>query len=326
MREQLEQFVEHLRSEVRASPHTIRAYRRDVQAFVDGVAQRRGRDPRVGDLSLREVRAHLAELHGKLASTTMARKLSALRTFGEWLRRQGHLPDNEVALVASPKRRHRLPVALSEPDVTEVIDAPHRPGVAGLRDVAILEVLYGSGLRVSECAALDQEHVVFEGDRVSLRVVGGKGGKDRIVPLHRSGAAALRAYLERRTDLVRPRSPARALFLGDRGGRMNVRSIRNLVYRRTQQTGAQARVGPHGLRHSFATHLLGRGADLRTIQTLLGHASLSTTQRYTHLSLGRLLEVYDEAHPRARADAEHGEREDGHESALLEDTSPLNRR
>lgn len=302
MRAAIEAFLEHLEAEVRASPHTVRAYRSDLTAFADGIEQRRGRAPAMTDLDLREVRWHLAELHGTKATTTLARKLSALRSFGEFARRRGLAPDNEVALVASPKRRHKLPVALSVPDVQDVIEAPHRPGVVGLRDAALLEVLYGAGLRVSECAALDLDHLVREGDRMRIRVVQGKGGKDRIVPLGRAAAGAIAAYLERRGELAKPRSPAQALFLGNRGGRMGVRSIRNVVYERTGRTGAGARVGPHGLRHSFATHLLGAGADLRTIQMLLGHASLSTTQRYTHLELGQLMKVYDEAHPRAKRD------------------------
>ncbi len=297
----IEAFVEHLRSEVRASGNTIAAYRRDLSGFADFVAQRRNRAPRPDDLNLREVRSFLAALHdAKRATATVARKLSALRTFGEWMRRAEMIADNEVALVATPKRRQKLPVALPVEDVGAIIDAPHAAGPRGARDKAILEVLYGAGLRVSECAGLDLGHVEVDGARMRVRVVGGKGGKDRIVPLGKAAASALRDWLARRHELATPRSPAQALFLADRGGRMNVRSIRNLVYRRCLSTGARARIGPHGLRHSFATHLLDSGADLRTIQSLLGHASLSTTQRYTHLTLGQLQDVYEKAHPRAR--------------------------
>lgn len=299
MREEIAAFVEHLEHEVRASSNTIAAYRRDLRAFADAVETRRSRAPRPTDLNLREVRAYLAELHGVRAPATMARKLSALRTFGEFLRRRDVLPENEVALVARPKRRDTLPVALPVEDVAGIIDAPHRPGVRGLRDRALLEVLYGGGLRVSECACLDRDHLEWERDVLRVRVVRGKGGKDRLVPLGRRAAEALRAYLARRCELEKPRSPGDALFLGDRGGRMGVRSIRNLVYRRSSQTGARTRIAPHGLRHSFATHLLESGCDLRTIQALLGHASLSTTQRYTHLSMGQLMDVYDKTHPRA---------------------------
>lgn len=299
MRGAIAAFVKHLRSEVRASRNTIAAYRRDLIGFADAVQMRRGTDPRVSDLNLREVRSFLAELHdAKRAPATISRKLSALRAFGEFLRQNGALSENEVALLSTPKRRQRLPVALPVEDVSVMIDDPQRPGVRGDRDRAVLEVLYGAGLRVSECSHLDVGHLEVEGSRMRVRVVRGKGGKDRIVPLGRRAAEALQTYLARRHELVRPRSPADALFLGDRGGRMGVRSIRNLVYRRSLAT--RARIGPHGLRHSFATHLLDSGADLRTIQTLLGHASLSTTQRYTHLSLEQLKATYDRTHPRAK--------------------------
>ncbi len=307
-------FVEHLRSEVRASAHTVRAYAADVAAFDESVRRRRGRPTRPTDLNQREVRAYLAELHGAAASSTIARKLSALRTFGELLRREGLIPDNEVALVQSPKRGNKLPVALPVGDIEQMIES-RDPGEAtglvdgsaeadpqALRDRAVLEVLYGAGLRVSECASLDLPHLRFtEADRVVVRVVSGKGGKDRLVFLGRPAAAALRAWLDVRPLLVRPRSPAEALFLGNRGGRLGVRQIRTLVYRRSDAQ-ARARVGPHGLRHSFATHLLDNGCDLRAIQAMLGHASLSTTQRYTHISMGKLMDVYAQAHPRARHD------------------------
>jgi tyrosine recombinase XerC len=300
MRAAVAEFLEHLEHEVRASKHTVSAYRGDLERFMDCVEARRGRAARVGDLDVREVRNHLAQLHGIAAASTIARKLSALRTFGEFLRRSGVRNENEVALIARPKRRSKLPVALPQADVAELIDAPQRSGVRGLRDRAVLEVLYGAGLRVSECAGLDLDHLQCEGEKLRVRVVRGKGGKDRIVPLGRPAAEAIAEYLRRRGELVTPKSPREAVFLGDRGGRMGVRSIRNLVYRRCAQTGASSRIAPHGLRHSFATHLLESGCDLRTIQELLGHASLSTTQRYTHLSMSKLIDVYASAHPRAR--------------------------
>ncbi len=296
----IDAYLEHLRTEVRASPHTQRAYAGDLRAFAEAVEQRRDRPAELGDLGVREVRGHLADLHGHVASTTVARKLSALRSFAEFLHRRGDIEENQVVLVSSPKRRSALPVALPVEDVGPMIDAPQRPGPRGLRDRAVLEILYGAGLRVSECSGLDLEDLETDRDAMRVRVVRGKGGKERLVPVGRRAAQAARAYLDVRAALLRPRSPPRALFLGDRGGRLGARSIRALVYQRCQQTGARARIGPHGLRHSFATHLLESGADLRTIQSMLGHASLSTTQRYTHLSLGKLVDVYEAAHPRAR--------------------------
>lgn len=303
MHDAIECFLAHLRNEVRASKHTLRAYTGDLNAFAESVEARRDRAATLKDLSAREVRAHLAQLHGRTAPTTVARKLSALRSFADFLERRGELEDNEVALVASPKRRSKLPVALPVEDISALIDQPHRPGPRGVRDRAVLEVLYGAGLRVSECSALELHDVEHDGQHARIRVVRGKGGKERLVPLGRRGADAITAYLEVRSAFVKPKSPPQALFLGDRGARLGPRSIRTLVYRRCEQTGARARVGPHGLRHSFATHLLESGADLRTIQSMLGHASLSTTQRYTHLSLGKLLDVYEGAHPRARDDS-----------------------
>jgi integrase/recombinase XerC len=311
----IERFIEHLRSERRLSPHTLRAYRRDLEEFAARVEQRRGRPAEVTDLNLREVRSDLAARFGAQAASTAARKLSALRSFGEFLRVRGERDDNEPALVRRPKLPRKLPVALPVEDVSALIDgAGHEDGPVGLRDRAILEVLYGAGLRVAECAALDLEHLRWERGDLTIRVVGGKGGKDREVPLGRPGAAAVRAWLDVREAMLPaskrmspgagPRGHApkgeRALFLGKRGGRIADRSVRELVYRRCLATGARARVGPHGLRHSFATHLLEGGCDLRSIQAMLGHASLSTTQRYTHLDLGKIVDIYDAAHPRAR--------------------------
>ncbi len=314
MRAAVERFLVHLATERRASPHTLRAYRRDLEDFMARIAERRGREPGLEDLNLREIRSDLADLFGAVQASTLARKLSALRSFGEFLRREGSVADNQAALVRRPRQRLRLPVALPVEDIAPMIDGPgHADGPLGLRDRAILEVLYGAGLRVSECAGLDLDHLVWAGDDVSLRVVEGKGGKDRVVPLGSAGAAALRAWLDARASLPATLPPATHLssgtgrkgpapvFLSRRGARMSTRAIRELVYRRCLATGTRARIGPHGLRHSFATHLLESGCDLRSIQRMLGHASLSTTQRYTHLDLGHLTDIYEKAHPRAQA-------------------------
>jgi len=319
MRAAIDRFLVHLASERRLSPHTVRAYRRDLEDFLGRITARRGREPKPGDLNLREIRSDLADLFGAVQASTLARKLSALRSFGEFLRQEGSVADNEAKLVRRPRQRPRLPVALPVEDIGPMIDGEgHAPGALGLRDRAMLEVLYGAGLRVSECAGLDLDHLVWSGADLTLRVVEGKGGKDRIVPLGSAGAAALRAWLAVRGALlaadvemsVRTGSKGQAkragggpVFLSRRGGRVSVRSIRELVYRRCLATGARTRVGPHGLRHSFATHLLESGCDLRSIQRMLGHASLSTTQRYTHLDLGHLTDIYEKAHPRAQAPA-----------------------
>lgn len=299
MRDAAATYLEHLRTSRRLSGHTCRAYAGDLEEFCAYVESARGRPPVVEDLDVRTVRAWLAARHRALAPASIARKLSAMRSFGEWLRRSGRRTDNEVQLVGAPKRRSKLPVALGPQDVGRMIDEPQRPGPAGLRDRALLEVIYGGGLRVAEVCALDLDHLEREGGTLRVRVVGGKGGKDRIVPLGRRAAQAIAAWLEVRPTMIGPRTPTRALWIGDRGGRIGVRAVRELVYRRCDATGTRARIAPHGLRHSFATHLLESGCDLRTIQSMLGHASLSTTQRYTHLTFGTMLDAYERAHPRA---------------------------
>ena len=315
MRAAIDRFLVHLASERRLSPHTVRAYRRDLEDFLARITARRGREPRPNDLNLREIRSDLADLFGAVQASTLARKLSALRSLGEFMRQEGSVADNEAKLVRRPRQRPRLPVALPVEDIGPMIDGEgHAPGPLGLRDRALLEVLYGAGLRVSECAALDLDHLVWSGADLTLRVVEGKGGKDRIVPLGSAGAAALRAWLAVRSGLLAADAEVSAktgtkgqakrggpVFLGRRGARISTRTIRELVYRRCLATGARTRVGPHGLRHSFATHLLESGCDLRSIQRMLGHASLSTTQRYTHLDLGHLTDIYEKAHPRAQA-------------------------
>ncbi|WP_146158137.1 tyrosine recombinase XerC [Enhygromyxa salina] len=299
MRQAIESFMVYLETERRLSLNTQVAYRRDVEAFVDSVEARRARPAKLSDLGVREVRAHLAELHGKLAASSIGRKLSALRSFGEFCRREGLIEENAVALIRRPKLGQRLPVALPVEDIGQMIDAPQREGAVGLRDRALLEVLYGAGLRVSEAVGLDLDDLRCEDQRLTVRVRSGKGGKQRVVPLGRKAAEALAAWLAARDQLMNARSPAQAVFLGTRGKRLASRVARELVYRRCEATGARAVVGPHGLRHSFASHLLQSGCDLRTIQSMLGHASLSTTQRYTHLDMGRLFELYEQAHPRA---------------------------
>src|SRR5690349_13817737 len=231
MRVALERFLQHLTTERRLSANTATAYARDIEAFASSIEARRGRAPKVRDLDVREVRAHLAELHGTLAASSIGRKLSALRTFAEFCRREQLIDENAVALIRRPKVGRTLPVALPVEDVGTLIDAPQRPGPIGLRDRALLEVLYGAGLRVSEAVALDLEDLRREGDRLTVRVRSGKGGKQRIVPLGRKAADALSEWLEVRSELIGQGSPAAAVFLGRRGGRLSTRVARELVYR-----------------------------------------------------------------------------------------------
>jgi len=300
VRDALDNFLDRMERGAGRSKHTIRGYRRDVEAFIDGLEERHGRPATPQDLQVREVRAHLADLYPDHAPSSLARALSAIRSFGEFMRAEGIIADNPATLVRRPKQSQLLPTALPVEDITAIIDGP--PALAddplGRRDRALLEVLYGSGLRVSEAVSLDLEDLRWEGGELTLRVREGKGGKDRVVPLGSRGAKAIEDYMRVR-ERLRPKADPQALFLSRRGGRLGDRSARELVYQRCLATGARARIGPHGLRHSFATHLLESGCDLRTIQKLLGHTSLSTTQRYTHLDIGRISAIYDKAHPRA---------------------------
>jgi integrase/recombinase XerC len=300
MRSAVDGFLRHLASGRRLSPHTVRAYAGDLGDFATFVELARGREATLDDLDVRTIRAWLGERHRQLASASIARRLAALRAFGGWMRATGLVAENAALLIGSPKRRSKLPITLPAADVAGMIETAPGDGAEKLRDDAVLEVIYGAGLRVSEACGLDLQHVEREGGAVRLRVVGGKGNKDRIVPVGRKAAAAIEAWLAVRHTLLTPRSPKLALWIADRGGRLGVRQVRAMVHRRCQQTGTRADIAPHGLRHSFATHLLTSGCDLRTIQSFLGHASLSTTQKYTHLAFDTVLEAYDKAHPRAR--------------------------
>ena len=254
------------------------------------------------DLEVATVRGYLAARFGDNAAPTLARKLSCLRSLGRFLVRASVRADNPAKLVHSPKLPKVLPRFLSVDDAFQLMDAPDVRSPAGLRDRAILELLYGSGLRVSELCHLDVDDLQLE--EGMLRVRAGKGGKDRAVPIGSASSLALVDYLAVRPRLRHPRTGAqdpRALLLNLRGGRLGVRSVARLVDRSCLQAGTRARVSPHALRHSCATHLLDAGADLRTIQEILGHASLKTTQRYTHVSIDHLTKVYDATHPRARS-------------------------
>ena len=300
MKHQVESFLASLTHERRGSGHTVRAYGRDLAEFSDFVKEKTGLEPSPGDLDIPLVRGYLASLFGRNDPSTIARKLSTLRSFGTFLVRRGIRADNPVKLVAMPRRPRVLPRFLSVDEASNVMETPNSETPAGRRDRALLEVMYGSGLRVSELCALDVDDV--EGTQGTVKVRQGKGGKERIVPLGGAAMKALDGYLELRDKLRHPRTRAqdpRALFLNVRGGRLTTRSVARLVNKSSVQAGTRVTVSPHALRHSCATHLLDGGADLRSIQEILGHASLRTTQRYTHLSIDHLMNVYDRAHPRA---------------------------
>jgi integrase/recombinase XerC len=282
-------FLEYLGVERGASPHTLRSYAADLTEFTRFLA-----DERIGGLpeaDTRAVRAYVARLHQRrLSKATIARKLAAVRSCFRFLARRGALPANPARQVRSPRLGRRLPSFLPVDEATVLLNAPPEPSAAGARDRALLELLYASGLRVAEGCGLDLDDL--DEARRTVRVVG-KGDKERVVPVGETALEALAAHLAMRG---RRRGP---LFLNARGGRLTPRSAHRIVRARARQAGIDQRVTPHTLRHSFATHMLGAGADLRLIQELLGHSRLSTTQRYTHVSPEHLIRVYDRAHPRA---------------------------
>jgi integrase/recombinase XerC len=318
----LKAFLQHLALNRNASAHTVRAYDSDLSQFIAHAAAAAGvkvRDLVPTQLDRLALRGFLADLHKRGQSrATAARKLAAARTFLRYLRREDLIQDDPGALVATPKRDIRMPAHLSEAEMSDLIESPGSDSVLARRDRAILELFYASGLRLSELAGLDVDDVNLSAKMV--RVLG-KGGKERIVPFNSSAAKAIRDYLKER-DALMPSGPPKGghyrspgsvrlqpdrgrrrdpLFLNFRGGRLTTRSVDRLVRRYVAASGARMGISPHALRHSFATHLLQRGADLRAIQELLGHARLSTTQRYTHVNAAQLLEVYKKAHPRAKS-------------------------
>lgn len=293
-------FVTHLADERRVSPHTVTAYRRDLAAFVAFVEEELGPRAALSGVDRTLLRRYLGTLAGSRAPATIGRKLASLRTFFAYLERQGRLERNPAALLATPKNPRKLPRVLDPEALGEVVEAPLRGDVVQAeqyRDAALLELLYGSGLRVSELVGIDLGHLSL--DAREVRVVG-KGRKERIVPFGSKAELALTRYLERRADLVPDAQGLPALFVSRRRRRLSVRWVQRLVKRYGARGAGRPDLHPHALRHSCATHLLEGGADLRAIQELLGHSSLATTERYTHVSMDRLLEVYDRAHPLAR--------------------------
>jgi len=313
-------FLDYLRLNRNVSPHTVRAYESDLRQFIGHVGRARGSagtDVAPADLTRHAIRGYLAALHARGQSrASAARKLAAVRTFLRYLRREALITDDPGAAVATPKREIRIPTHLTEAEMVDLLAMPAVDDPLGRRDRAILELFYASGLRLSELAGLDVGDINLSGRMV--RVLG-KGGRERVVPFNKSAAAALRAYLPDREAFIAGRPPASArraasvarprprsrdphvepLFVNYRGTRLSGRSIDRLVRRYVALCAERTGVSPHALRHSFATHLLQRGADLRSIQELLGHSRLSTTQRYTHVNAAQLLDVYRKAHPRA---------------------------
>lgn len=280
------------------SPHTLDGYLRDLGEFAghlpEGVS--------IKEVTRQHVRAFVVSLHGRNTPSSVARKLSALRTFFRFLQREGYVETDPLAGVVGPKRGKAIPVFLTVDEVFRLLDEPQPKDSFMLRDRAILELLYSTGIRVAELVSRNIDDLDFDAEVLSVR---GKGNKERIVPVGRHAKEAIVAWLEQRERLLRERAARgrnvekEPLFLNGRGGRLTVRSVERLVKSYGERAGLHQVVTPHALRHSFATHLLEMGADLRSVQELLGHVSLSSTQRYTHLNLDHLSEVYDKAHPLA---------------------------
>jgi integrase/recombinase XerC len=306
MEQLIEQFLEHLRYERNVSAHTLRNYASDLEQFVDHVAPA---DPKSGARKFPElknvdhltIREWLAELHSaQKKKASIARKLAALRTFFQFLVREGLLESNPAKLVSTPRQEKKLPKHLSIEEAIKFIETPDVRTDLGKRDRAMLELMYATGVRVAELTTLNLADIDF---RNQLIRVTGKRRKQRIVPFGDPAASAIRDYLKVR-DKFLFNSPIserddEALFLNYQGTRITTRSVGRMVEKYIKICAGVHRISPHALRHSFATHLLDSGADLRDIQELLGHARLSTTQVYTHVSMEKLVEVYDKAHPKA---------------------------
>ena len=295
-------FIDHLRSERGYSDHTLRNYGIDLKQFLDFLRQKRELagggylDPESVDFAV--IREYLGSLFGNYKRTTIARKLSSLRSFLYFLEKKGIHSGSSAADISTPKQEKYIPAYLPVDEMFRLLEGPDREKPLGLRDLAIMEVLYSCGIRVAELAGLNLSSIDFE--QRLVRVMG-KGRKERIIPIGRQAVRAVRDYLEGTGSLRQKMSGdgrEEPLFLNYRGGRLTTRSITRIIKRYGMECGLMTEVTPHSLRHTFATHLLDGGADLRSVQELLGHVSLSTTQKYTHVSLDRLMEVYDKAHPR----------------------------
>lgn len=298
MAQVLGEYERHLVSERDLAPHTVRAYLADVASLLDHVA-RLGHGG-VDTIDLRSLRSWLAKQQTLGRSrTTIARRATAARVFTAWLNRTGRAPADNGAQLGTPKAARPLPEVLRADEARELVEAAARQAEdtpVGIRDVAILELLYATGIRVGELCGLDIDDVDFE--RNVVRVFG-KGRKERTVPFGHPAAEAVQRWLRTGRPELRVEGAGAALFLGARGKRIDQRAVRSMVHRRIADVPGAPDIGPHGLRHTAATHLLEGGADLRTVQELLGHASMQTTQIYTHVSSERLRRAYQQAHPRA---------------------------
>ena len=294
MKKELEAFLEYLKHEKNASPHTIVSYQRDLKQLAVYLEKKNISLKRTDNVVLRGFLATLYEKRNK--KSTIARKLAAIRSFFQFCIRKRWLEDNPAKVVATPKQEKPVPSFLSEEDMEQFLDLPkaHRP--LDLRDKSILELLYATGSRVSELVGINLEDINFEERLIRVR---GKGKKERIVPFGKIAKESLAFYIRARSQIHKGEIDKNALFLNYRGDRITSRSVERVVDKYIRFSAMRRKISPHSLRHSFASHLLSRGADLRVIQELLGHESLATTQKYTHLDLKQLIDVYKKSHPRS---------------------------
>jgi integrase/recombinase XerC len=289
VKDYIDKFIRYLDLEKGASSHTLRAYRKDLREFSESVKC----EP--NNIDIIDLRGFIAgQIQKGLNKTTVSRRLSSIRSFFKFLYREGYMKTNPAKLVSNPKVPKLLPRFLSVDDVFSLVEKPEGIGFLPARNRAVLELLYSSGLRVSELSGINTDDIHIKECLIKIK---GKGKKERIVPIGSKAIDAMKSYIIERMLL---KSKERALFLNRMGKRLTERGVRRIVVKYARAIGIHGRIGPHTLRHSFASHLLQGGADLRVIQELLGHASLSTTQKYTHLDITHLMDVYDKAHPLAK--------------------------
>lgn len=298
MRRQLGQFLRHLERERGSSEHTVKAYREDLTALVEYLADDDGRSPEPASVTVADLRGYLAALgEAGYAKTSIARRMSAVRSFFKFGQREGWVQSSPAEALRNPRKARKLPHFLTDDEVTRLLAAPQADTALGKRDRAILETLYSAGLRVSELVGIDDGDIDLEQGLVRVR---GKGRKERLAPLGSYASEAIEAWLAKRSLAKgESRGEETPLFTNRFGRRLTTRSVARMLEKHLAAAGLDGRTSPHTLRHSFATHLLDRGADIRSVQELLGHSSLVTTQVYTHVSTRNLREAYEKAHPRA---------------------------
>jgi integrase/recombinase XerC len=299
MRPQIGQFLQYLRVERGASPHTLKGYREDLHALAEYLADGDGQTPAPGGITMGELRGFVSALHeAGYAKSSISRRLASVRSFMRFGQREGWAKSNPAKALRNPRKSRKLPHFLTTDEIGELLDAPRGNSPQAIRDRAILETLYSAGLRVSELIGLNDGDLDFAAGIVRIR---GKGKRERLAPIGSYAARALKRWLEIRQLSPREKAGREApVFTNKFGTRLTTRSVARMLEKYLKETGLDSRTSPHTLRHSFATHLLDRGADIRSVQELLGHKSLVTTQIYTHVSTANLRAAYEKAHPRAR--------------------------